>query len=179
MNQGGRRLLLLRHAKAVAPRPGAPDASDHARALSERGRLDASALGRLLRDQALTPALALVSSALRTRQTFELLGLGSGPDAPHPTLSDALYLADPETLLDVLREQDPGLASIMLVGHNPGMHELAVRLAEGNPVLAQGFPTCTLAVFAIEGDWAGLGPGRSRLLEILRGSAVASGIASP
>ena len=166
MSQGGRRLLMLRHAKAVAPQPGVADASDHARPLSERGRLDAAALGRLLRDRALLPAAALVSSALRTRQTFDLLGLDG--DAPRRTLSDALYLADPGTLLDVLREQDGDAESIMLVGHNPGMHELAVELARGNPVLAQGFPTCTLALFAIEGDWADLMPGRSTLLEVLR-----------
>lgn len=165
MSRGGRRLLLLRHANAVAAQPGLPDAADHARPLSGRGRLDAAAMGRLLRRHALLPDCAVVSTALRTRETFDLLGPFDGA-APRLMLSDALYLAAPATLLDVLREQGDRAHSVMLVGHNPGMHELALALAAG-PALAQGFPTCTLAVFAIEGDWSGLTPERSALLDLL------------
>lgn len=166
MSQGPRRLLLLRHAKAVAPGPGASDASDHARGVSARGRLDAAALGRLLRERALIPAVALISTALRTRETFDLLGLDAA--RPRRLFSDALYLAAPETLLDLLREQDDTADSVMLVGHNPGMHELALWLARDGAGLADGFPTCTLALFAFDGDWRDLAPTRATLLDLLR-----------
>ena len=166
MSPGGRRLLLLRHAKAVAPHPGVPEASDHDRPLSERGRLDAAGMGRLLRERGLVPAAALVSTALRTRQTFDLLGPFED-GGPRRTLSDVLYLAGPETLLDVLREHGGDADSVMLVGHNPGMHELALRLGIGSPLLAHGFPTCALAVFSVEDDWPDLAPERATLLDVL------------
>ncbi len=165
MSQGQRRLLLLRHAKAVAPAPGAPDASDHARGLSARGRLDAAVLGRLLRERGLIPATALISTAVRTRETFDLLGLD--PDRPRRIFSDALYLAAPETLLDLLREQGGAADSVMLVGHNPGMHELALRLAADEAPFEKGFPTCTLALFAIDHEWRDLAPACSTLLDLL------------
>jgi phosphohistidine phosphatase len=164
---GKRRLLLLRHAKAVASRPGMSDASDHGRPLSERGRLDAAAMGRKLRSLGLVPALALVSTALRTRETFDLLGPFEG-DAPRQILSDALYLAEPRALLDVVQEEGDTAESVMLVGHNPGLHELALTLAGGNPVLEQGFPTCSLAVFKVEGKWSELSPRHASLKDVLR-----------
>ena len=155
---------MLRHAKAVTS-TGRTDA-DHARALSERGRLDAAAMGLLLRRRALTPALVLVSTTLRTRETFALLGPFAGQQ-PRTSFLDALYLAEPETLLDLLRELGGTAASVMLIGHNPGMHELALQLASADPKLEHGFPTCTLALLAFEGDWSELAPGRAQLQELL------------
>lgn len=163
---GTRRLLLLRHAKAVPARPGLSDAADHERALSERGRLDAAALGRTLRSRGVTPALALVSSALRTRETFDLLQPFE-TSAPHLVLSDALYLAEPAILLDVVRKKGGTADSILLVGHNPGLHELALTFAGGNRALQQGFPTCRLALFAIQGAWSDLTPGDVTVQDVL------------
>ena len=162
-----RRLLLLRHAKAVAAQAGMSEAVDHSRALSQRGRADAAALGARLRadahpDQA--PDLVLVSTSLRTRETFELLGLGN---IPRCLALDALYLASWAALLETLRECDGSDRRIMLIGHNPGLHDLALALAGRNPVLTQGFATCTLAAFDVAGDWSDLGPARARLSEVL------------
>ncbi len=167
-----RQLFMLRHAKAVTSQPGIMDGSDHARALSDKGRRDAAAMGLLLRGRSLTPALALVSTTARTRETFALLGPFAGRQ-PRRLFMDALYLADPDTLLDVLREKGGTADSIMLIGHNPGIHELALQFASRRgtaaaPMLEQGFPTCTLALFAIEGDWSELATGRASLQLVLR-----------
>ena len=162
-----RRLLLLRHARAVAAQEDASDASDRSRTLSPSGRLDADALGALLRQRALAPEQALVSPALRTRETFELLR-PFAPTEPCAAFHDALYLAAPSTLLAMLRGQDCAPGSLMLVGHNPGLHELALMLSGGHELLQDGFPTCTLAMFGFDGAWSELAPRRARLLEVLR-----------
>ena len=162
-----RHLLLLRHAKAVATSYEILDGSDHSRALAERGRLDAAAMGQQLRRRSLIPALALVSTTLRTRETLDLLGPFPGGE-PRRMFLDALYLADTATLLDVLRQRGGAADSILLIGHNPGMHELALEFAPEDPRLEQGFATCTLALFAVEGEWAGLAAGQVSLLELLR-----------
>lgn len=159
-----RHLLLLRHAKAM---PMEPDGSDHDRALSGSGRLDAAAMGLLLRRRGLAPTLALISAALRTRETFDQLVPFAGPP-PRRIISDALYLAQPDTLLEVLREHGSDEDDILLVGHNPGLHELAWSLSGGDPVLQHGFPTCTLALFSIEGDRPSPISGHAILLDVLR-----------
>ena len=156
------RLLLLRHAKAVTAQPNQSDAADHDRALSERGRDEALGLGRQLRARALLPQVALVSTARRTRETFGLLGLDA-----RLVLEDSLYLASAAGLLDTLREHGGSAASVLLVGHNPGVHQLALGLSAA-PGLTQGFPTCMLAAFDIDGDWAHLTPRQARLSDLLR-----------
>ncbi len=161
------RLLLLRHARAVTAQEEESDASDRSRALSPGGRRDAAALGEQLRQRALAPEQALVSPALRTRETFDLL-CPFAPASPRSTFPDALYLAAPRTLLAMLRERDEARGSLLLVGHNPGLHELALILTGGHELLRAGFPTCTLALFGFEGSWAGLAPRGARLLEVLR-----------
>ncbi len=172
MSEPARQLLLLRHAKAVTAQPGMSDASDHARPLSARGRADASALGVQLRARALLPDMALVSTSRRTRETADLLGLDGEVDAEDGgtrlVLSDALYLASAAGLLDALREQSGGARRVLLIGHNPGLHELALHLATDNAVLAQGLPTCALAAFDIDGEWSDLAPARARLCSISR-----------
>ena len=172
MSGGDRLLLLLRHARAVATPAGTSEASDHARALCERGRADAIAMGVLLRDRHLVPDRALVSTAVRARETFALLEAGGSA----PELSDGLYLAEPRTLLEALRDDGLQARSLMLIGHNPGMHELALTLAEGSPAAEAGpirelranFPTCTLAVFTVAGGWPELAAKRCTLAALLR-----------
>ena len=165
-----RRLLLLRHAKAVA----GPDdtGGDHGRDLSERGCRDALALGEHMRRRALRPGLALVSSALRTRRTWELLA-PSGAPAPAPEILDGLYLAEAATLLAVLREIPDDVAIALLVGHNPGLHELALHLGggpdgAGAAALPDGMPTCCLVEVAFEASWRDLQPHAVRQLQAIR-----------
>ena len=139
-----RQLILMRHAKAVAT-SGADD--DFERALAPRGREDAPVVAAALAAEGATPEIAIVSDAKRTRETWELVSR-SFPNAKVKFLH-ALYLCDAETLM--AEAEKAGAESVMLVGHNPGMHELASRLAHrSNPQeqkLRSKFPTAAGALF--------------------------------
>ncbi len=157
-----RRLLLLRHAKAE------PDgASDHDRDLDARGRRDADTLGHEMRRQGLSPQLVLSSSALRTRRTVELLG--AFDPTPSTREMDALYLAAPDALLSALRAAPQEIRTLLLVGHNPGLHGLVLHLAgpHAPQALRDGLPTCSLACFSVETAWSGLGPAATSGLRLI------------
>ena len=165
-----RRLLLLRHAKAVAGPDGT--GGDHDRDLSERGCRDAVALGERMRRLALRPELALVSSALRTRRTWELLAPFEAPP-PVPEILDRLYLAGAATLLAALHEIPDGIVTTLLVGHNPGLHELALHLGGGPDgaaaaALPDGMPTCCLVDVTFEAGWRDLQPHAVRQVRVIR-----------
>lgn len=159
-----RRLLLLRHAKSSWDDP---NLSDHARPLNARGRQAADSVRATLHEAGLRPDLVLVSSARRTLQTLE--ALGSWAPAPAVEPMDALYLAGPEAILDVLRQVEDRAGCVLLIGHNPGLHEAATRLAgPGSDApaqrrLADGFPTATLAEFEVGSAWSALGWHGARL----------------
>ena len=159
------KLLLLRHAKSSWD-----DAtlSDHARPLNRRGQLAAATVRGALRSMGLAPELALVSSSRRTLQTLEALGPWDRPPAVKPM--DALYLANADEIVDVVAGVDEAVGCVLVVGHNPGLHEAAVRLAgtgqRMDRELAQlqaSFPTGALAVFGCA-QWAAL-PQRGAALE--------------
>jgi phosphohistidine phosphatase len=160
-----RRLLLLRHAKAEATVGPQPDAD---RALSAQGRRGCRLLADYLAAQRLAPDLILCSSSRRTRQTVELIA-GALPPAVPVLTEDRLYLAPPEDLLARLRDIDDGVPTVMLVGHNPGIHRLAVGLLAGpsRPRIPT-FPTAALAVEdLLVGRWAELGSGAARLVSFV------------
>jgi phosphohistidine phosphatase len=138
------RLYLLRHAKSSWK-----DASldDHDRPLASRGRKASKAIGRYLRDHDIEPELVLCSSAKRARQTLERLG-PAGMDA---RIERELYGAGSNTLLARLRAVPDGVASVLLIGHNPGMQQLAFVLAG----LDDKFPTAALATFEVK-SWSAL-----------------------
>jgi phosphohistidine phosphatase len=129
-----RQLLLLRHAKSSWDDPRL---SDHARPLNARGRRSASAMADAMRELGLAPDVVLVSSARRTLQTLEALAPIEGSPLVEPM--DALYLAAWPSLLDVLRGVRETARSVLLIGHNPGLHELALALA-GPAAMAAGGP---------------------------------------
>ena len=111
----------------------------------------------------------LCSTALRTRETAELALAGFAPP-PRIRYDDALYLAGAAALLRRLRQIDETDEAVLVVGHNPGLAELALALAAGaSPrykALAEGkFPTAARASFAIEGRWASLDRGRHMLTD--------------
>lgn len=120
----------------------------------------------------LRPALALVSSARRTMQTLDLLCL----DGVRVEVSDMLYLASPEALLEAVALVPEEVGSLLVVAHNPGLHELAVRLA-GRAALAaadgpalrlrDGYPTGALAEFSLSTSWDAVGPGGSSMCRFL------------
>lgn len=156
-----RRLVLLRHAKSSWE----DDLPDAERPLSPRGRRDAAAVGHWLAAQVGRPDLVLCSPALRTRQTWTRV-CEAGPDvlgtAP-VRLEPAIYQASTTTLLALVRELAEDLATVLLVGHAPGLPDLAHRLAAtggGEPL--GDFPTSAVAVLRV-GRWAELGVGTAAL----------------
>ncbi|WP_418960391.1 SixA phosphatase family protein [Streptomyces tritici] len=161
----GVRLLLVRHAKAV--RKDRP-VDDFDRELSKRGRKDAPRTGRRLADGGPRPDFVLCSPSRRTRQTWRLAA--AELDDPPPVVYDErLYNAPPSKLVSVLAERGPGLRAVALVGHNPGIHELAVGLCgSGPPDLLErvraGFPTSGVVVIEVPGGWEGLSPGSGRVI---------------
>lgn len=163
-------LLLLRHAKATADQAGR---SDRDRPLSHHGWAAASAMRREMKELGLAPDLILVSTARRTMQTLE--ALEPWDDTPLIEPSDQLYLATRTQILAVLNAVTETVRAVMVIGHNPGLEELATALAGGpasNPEaaarLGEGFPTAALAEFAVLGPWRHLAPPGARLLRFVR-----------
>ncbi len=156
------RLILLRHAKS----DWHAGLSDHDRPLNRRGRLAAPLMGAWLREEGLTPALALVSSAARTQETWERLGLAA-PKETRP----ALYEAEAETIMEEITLTEGAPSPLLLVGHNPGIGEAAnLLLADG---VIGDFPTAQAAVIGFEaGAWADLRPGAGRLLALAQPKAL-------
>jgi phosphohistidine phosphatase len=155
-----RRLMLLRHAKTEHD---APTGHDQDRRLDERGRLDAAAIGTWIGRHPPLPDAVLVSTAVRAQQTWEIAMKDAARDQPPPPkveLLDELYGAEPAQLLRIIRlagVADP--ARLMLIGHNPGMHELALMLAGSGDAAAKksledNLPTAGLAILDFEiDDW--------------------------
>src|ERR1700737_1960581 len=145
-----RRLMLLRHAKTETD---APSGRDQDRRLDQRGQKDAAEIGDWIAGHPPVPETVLVSHAARARQTWDIAweAMKDRVRAPQVEILPELYGADAAQLLQTIREQsaaDP--KRLMLVGHNPGMHELALALASsgdaaGRKALADNLPTSALA----------------------------------
>ena len=163
-----RQLLLLRHAKSSWDDPRL---SDHGRPLSARGREAAASVREAMLRLALAPDVVLVSSSRRTLQTLE--ALLPWPETPIIEPMDALYLATAPQLFAVLNNVAETVRSLMLIGHNPGLHELALALTGSASApddarrLAARYPTAALAEFAVPGPWRTLAPGGARLVRFL------------
>lgn len=144
-----RRLILFRHAKAIRATPGLRDRD---RTLEPRGRDDAQLIGAYLAKHGFTPDRAIVSPSLRTRETFDCAAL------PVPADEDErIYEAAPEDILAAIADADDAARALLVVGHNPGIHELAMQLIATGDIehrerLGEGFPTAGLAVidFAVD-----------------------------
>jgi phosphohistidine phosphatase len=168
-----RRLMLLRHAKTEND---APSGRDQDRRLDNRGRLDAAEIGGWIGRHPPFPDSVLVSPAIRAHQTWEIAWESMKGVVPPPRveLLPELYGADPPQLLQTIRmasATDP--QQLMIVGHNPGMHEMALALAGsgdagGRQALADNLPTSGLAVFdfAVD-DWGDVGFRRGQLISFV------------
>jgi len=146
-----KRLILMRHGKAERSNPG----GDFARALTERGRLDAALMGRLLADETLVPDLVLVSAAQRTQDTWEEVSKAF-PAAGSRTLP-GLYHAPADRILFEVEAVMDEAESILVVGHNPGIHELTLILLRqggaGSALVMRAesrFPTSSVAAFTFD-----------------------------
>jgi phosphohistidine phosphatase len=162
-----RRLVVLRHAKSAWPE----GVADHKRPLAGRGRRDAPAAGHALAEADCLPNLALCSTALRARQTWELASAQWG--TPPPVRHDPrLYAADADELLAVVHEVPSGVGTLLLVGHNPGLEDLVLELA-GDGLddtldrVRTKFPTSAIAVLSWRGpNWWALLPGSALLTSV-------------
>jgi len=165
-----RKLVLLRHAKSAWP-----DMPDHERPLARRGQRAAPVMGRWLRAAGHLPDQVLCSTARRARQTWQLAqaGLGAGPPV---SFDDGVYQASARQLLDLIRRTPPETRTLLVVGHDPAIPELALTLATATaPRLSDTappavldrmrakFPTAAIAVFEFAGPWDQLGPGTAWL----------------
>ena len=168
-----RRLMLLRHAKTEND---APSGRDEDRQLDKRGRTDAAEIGGWIGRHPPFPDSVLVSPAVRAHQTWDIAWEAMKDLAPKPRveLVPELYGADPAQLLQTIRETSATESrQLMLVGHNPGMHELALALAgsgeaAGRKALAENLPTSGLAVFDFTIDsWEDAAFRRGRLVQFV------------
>ncbi len=159
-----RRLLLLRHAKTERPEPAARDRD---RKLTARGRSDAPLIGAYMARHRLVPDLALVSPATRADETWALVA-AAFKKPPRMLHDPRIYNASAETLAELIREIEDASA-LLVVGHNPGLHDLAVQLIASGDVEArervnEKLPTLGLVVieFAFD-DWSRLRRSSGRL----------------
>jgi phosphohistidine phosphatase len=158
---GTRRLMLLRHAKSDWP-----DVPDRDRPLAKRGRRDAPIIGRWLRDHGYLPDTVICSAARRTQQTWELVAPELG-GSPSVSFEPRAYAASAMTLLYLVRELSATSRAALLIGHNPGVADLATSLAQppDHDDAPIKFPTAAVAILDVSGDWADLSPGQARLLD--------------
>jgi phosphohistidine phosphatase len=166
-----RRLVLLRHAKAEPARGEVPD---DMRPLALRGRSQAGAVGKALSSAALAPDVALVSTALRTRQTWELLSHHLGDSRVDVRLRPEIYEAAVADVLGLVRGLDAHVGTVLVVGHEPTMAATAAHLAgpgSDDAALAQvrvGVPTATWSLLESDLEWADWGRSGARLVEVSR-----------
>jgi phosphohistidine phosphatase len=165
---GTKQLFVLRHAKSSWDDPAI---GDHDRPLTARGRRAAGSLARHISATGIEPSLVLCSSSRRTRETLDGIRVGG-----QHVIEPELYGASGEQLLERLRRVPDSVDSVMLVGHNPGVQTLVLRLAANDsaaadPHLSQvqdKFPTGALATLTFAGAWSALAPGCARLTTYVR-----------
>jgi phosphohistidine phosphatase len=172
----GRTLVLFRHAKSAWP-----DVADHDRPLARRGIRAAPVMGRWLRGAGLVPGQVLCSTARRARETWQFAQAGLAATPP-VTFDVRIYAAAAPDLLALIREVPPATGTLLLIGHNPAIEDLALLLAAAPGAAGPGtagpgtggsqhsdldrmrskFPTAAIAVLEFGGTWHDLAPGRAR-----------------
>ena len=155
---------MVRHAKSAWP-PGIPDRQ---RPLGPRGLADAPRMGAYLRDHVGRVDIVVLSPAQRTQQTWQLLA-EQLEQAPDERTDPRVYDEWGARMIDVVRELPTSAGTALLVGHEPGVSELALLLADrGNPLdrdrIATKFPTCAVAVLESDRTWGEFGAGCARLV---------------
>ena len=163
-----RRLILVRHAKSAWP-----DVPDRERPLAKRGRRQAPLAGAWLHEAGYRPDLVLCSPARRTRETWQLIEAELGK-AGRVSYEDRIYAASAPALLDLVHAVPQRVATLLMVGHSPGLPDLALQLS-GERVAASGgdalerlrakFPTAAVAVLLVPGSWRELTDGGASLAE--------------
>jgi phosphohistidine phosphatase len=177
-----RRLMLLRHAKTETD---APSGRDRDRRLDDRGHRDAAQIGGWMAAHPPFPDTVLVSHAVRARQTWDIAwaAMKDRVAPPQVEILPELYGADPAQILESIRAAtapaDP--KQLLLVGHNPGMHEVALMLiGRGDPAsakaLTDNLPTAGLAIFDFDvKDWGDVAYRRGKLVLFVSPKLLRSG----
>ncbi|CAN5363379.1 histidine phosphatase family protein [soil metagenome] len=165
------RLMLLRHAKSSWTDPASDDRD---RPLSGRGHKAAAVMGAFMRREKLIPELVLCSPARRARDTWKLAS-GELRAAPRTIVEDGLYdFGNGGRVLDAIRDKAEGAKSLLIVGHNPSIERLALRLvgkgtATLKDQLERKYPTGALSVIDFKTDaWKEIGDGAGRLVSFTR-----------
>jgi phosphohistidine phosphatase len=154
-----KKLVLMRHAKA---RLAAQDETDFARPLSRSGRETAPRMAAWLAAEGWRTGSVICSAAARTHETAELMAPGLGTTDVQQVAS--LYLAPPETLLDMIQASAPAIDALLVIGHSPGIAALAFALARGDERLDRNFPPAAAACFECRiAAWHDLVPSRCTL----------------
>lgn len=165
-----KRLFVLRHAKSSWDDPGL---ADHERPLAPRGRRAVEAIAAHVDAEGIAPELVLCSSARRTRETLEGVAVGG-----EHVIEPELYGANCQDILERLHRVPEEVGSVMLVGHNPALQALVLRLADGDgdgasdgsdlAEVRRKFPTGALATLTFDGAWTELSPRSARLAAFVR-----------
>ncbi|MEO3387677.1 histidine phosphatase family protein [Mesorhizobium sp. CAU 1741] len=151
----GKTLLFLRHAKSSWDDPAL---EDFHRPLADRGRKAAPIMAREMKRRGWLPDMAVISSSVRTRQTWQLVADALPMPVP-ATFDETLYEAPAERILDTIRKTDEAVATLLVVGHNPGLEDLSRQLASDDSDdralsrLVAKFPAAAMARFRFEGGW--------------------------
>lgn len=162
-------LYLLRHAKAE---PGGFTLNDEDRPLSARGREACATIGQYIKKHRYTPEIVLCSNSIRTRETLERVQ-DSFATPPQVKLEKKLYLATPGEMLAQIHGVADECASVLLIGHNPGMHHLAALLSssESTPLRTEleiKYPTGALAVITFKTlQWRSIAPDSGKLADFV------------
>jgi phosphohistidine phosphatase len=172
--EGSKQLFVLRHAKSSWDDPGL---EDQERPLAPRGLRAVEALAEHFHSNGIAPAQVLCSSARRTRETLEGLGLSA-----EVLIEPGLYAATPKQVIERLHRVPGGIDSVMVVGHNPTMQVVVLRLAAAGSGLGDAalsevqrkFPTGALATLTVDCDWSALAPGCARLDGFVRPKRLAA-----
>jgi phosphohistidine phosphatase len=162
-----RQLFVMRHAKSSWDDPGL---DDHDRPLAPRGQRAVKLLHGYIRTHGIEPSLVLCSTSRRTRETLE----GIAPSGEH-VIEPGLYAANAAAIIERLRQLPPETGSAMVIGHNPAMQILVMRLAAGTPsgeddlaTVQRKFPTGALATLTFECSWTELAPDAATLTALAR-----------
>jgi phosphohistidine phosphatase len=174
LNMSGKRLFVLRHAKSSWDDPGL---DDRERPLAPRGRRAAKLLAEHLRGSGIRPVQVLCSPARRTLETLE--GVDPGGEA---LVEPELYSATASEIIKRLARVPEEVDSVMVIGHNPALQTLVLRLAGGNGSVSDGsdlahvqrkFPTGALATLTFQCGWSELSPGSAQLVAYVRPKSLA------
>jgi phosphohistidine phosphatase len=169
-----KRLYLLCHAKSSWDDQ---TLADHDRPLAPRGRRAAKVMAKHLGRKGIAPELVLCSPSTRTRQTLKRIGPGLGKNAD-VRIEPELYAAPARDLLEVLHKVPDEVESVMLIGHNPGIQDIALSLDSGGAASRRGrskFPTAALATLELNATWRELEPGSAELVSLVKPKELSGG----